>query len=110
MTHLLLRLFFEHFQTTSFIVEDNGSLAAFLVGFVSQTHPKEAYIHFVGVNPEMRKSGVARQLYDKFFLTVRTMGCQTVRCIIGSGNRQPFAQIILDLYYIKSHRLSTLDT
>jgi hypothetical protein len=52
MTHLLPRLFFEHFQSTSFIVEDvNNRLSAFLIGFVSQTHPNVAYIHFVGVNP-----------------------------------------------------------
>lgn len=86
MTHLLPRLFFEHFQTTSFIVEDNGSLAAFLIGFVSQTHPEEAYIHFVGVNPGLRESGLARQLYEKFFATVRNMGCQTVRCITSPVN------------------------
>lgn len=86
MRHLLPRLFFEHFQTTSFIIEDNGSLAAFLVGFVSQTHPKEAYIHFVGVDPELRKSGLARQLYEKFFVTVRNMECQTVRCITSPVN------------------------
>ncbi|KYP81994.1 GNAT family N-acetyltransferase [Ferroacidibacillus organovorans] len=86
MTPLLPRLFFEHFQTTSYIVEDKGSLAAFLVGFVSQTHPNEAYIHFVGVNPERRKSGLAKKLYETFFATVRNMGCHTVRCITSPVN------------------------
>lgn len=91
MTHLLPRLFFEHFQTTSFIVEDDGSLAAFLVGFVSQSHPKEAYIHFVGVGPEYRQSGLARQLYEKFFATVRNKGCHTVRCITSPVNEASVA-------------------
>ena len=86
MTHLLPRLFFEHFQTTSFIVEDDGALAAFLIGFVSQTRPNEAYIHFVGVRPELRKSGLARQLYQRFFTAVRNMGCNTVRCITSPVN------------------------
>ncbi|GMA58032.1 acetyltransferase (GNAT) family protein [Alicyclobacillus sacchari] len=86
MTHLLPRLFFEHFQPTSFIVENDGMLSAFLIGFVSQTHPNEAYIHFVGVNPELRKSGLARQLYQKFFDVVQDMGCNIVRCITSPAN------------------------
>jgi ribosomal protein S18 acetylase RimI-like enzyme len=86
LTHLLPRLFFEHFQTTSFIVEDEGSLVAFLIGFVSQTRPTEAYIHFVGVHPELRQSGLARQLYARFFTTVHKLGCRTVRCITSPVN------------------------
>ncbi|WP_044639774.1 GNAT family N-acetyltransferase [Risungbinella massiliensis] len=86
MTHLLPRLFFEHFQSTSFIVEDNDDLCAFLIGFVSQTHPNEAYIHFVGVNPKLRKNGLARGLYELFFTKVRKLGCNTVRCITSPVN------------------------
>ena len=87
ITHLLPRLFFEHFQLTSFIVEnDDGVLSAFLIGFVSQTHSNEAYIHFVGVNPQLRKSGLARKLYQKFFNVVRDMGVNTVRCITSPVN------------------------
>ena len=86
MTHLLPRLFFEHFQATSFIIEHDGILSAFLIGFLSQSHPSEAYIHFVGVHPEFRKSGIAKQLYQRFFTTVRDMGCNTVRCITSPVN------------------------
>ena len=86
MTHLLQQLFFEHFQQTSFIVENDGDLSAFLIGFVSQTHPNEAYIHFVGVNPALRNSGLARQLYQRFFSTVQNLGCHTVRCITSPVN------------------------
>ena len=81
MTHLLPRLFFEHFQQTSFVVEDYKGLAAFIIGFVSQTNPQEAYIHFVGVNPTYRKQGLAKELYGLFFDTVKQRGCHTVRCI-----------------------------
>jgi ribosomal protein S18 acetylase RimI-like enzyme len=86
MTHLLPRLFFEHFQNTSFVMEDDEQLIAFLVGFLSQTHPNEAYIHFIGVHPEYRKNGLARNLYDLFFAKVRSMGCDTVRCITSPVN------------------------
>ena len=86
MTHLLPRLFFEHFQPTSFIVEDNEVLSGFLIGFVSQTYSNEAYIHFVGVNPKLRKNGLARELYGLFFTKVRDLGCNTVRCITSPVN------------------------
>lgn len=86
MTQLLPRLFFEHFKPTSFVVEDDGVLAAFLIGFISQTNPDKAYIHFVGVNPQHRKSGLARQLYETFFDTVRHAGCHTVQCITSPVN------------------------
>lgn len=35
--------------------------------FMSQTSPDEAYIHFIGVNPEYKKKGIARDLYNLFF-------------------------------------------
>ncbi|WP_291466402.1 GNAT family N-acetyltransferase [Desulfobacula sp.] len=44
-------------------------LCGFLVGFFSQKYPSEGYIHFVGIHPDVRKSGLARTLYQKFFNT-----------------------------------------
>lgn len=88
MKHLLPRLFFEHFQSTSFIIEENNNnLAAFLIGFVSQTHTNEAYIHFVGVNSKFRNKGLAKELYKLFFTTVQELGCNTVRCITSPENK-----------------------
>lgn len=81
MTHLLPRLFFEHFQPTSFVIEAAEELVAFIIGFISQTNPTEAYIHFVGVNPNYRKQGHANNLYNLFFKTVQALGCHKVHCI-----------------------------
>ena len=89
MQSLLQRLFFEHFNTTSFVLESEGELHAFLIGFLSQAHPDIAYIHFVGVSPKYRGTGVGRRLYERFFLKVAEHGCQEVRCItspINSGS------------------------
>jgi len=86
MTHLLPRLFFQHFQNTSFVLEEDGQAVAFLIGFVSQTHPEVAYIHFLGVHPGFRKRGVARQLYETFFARVCDLGCRTVQCITSPIN------------------------
>jgi ribosomal protein S18 acetylase RimI-like enzyme len=87
MAPMLPKLFFLHFEGTSFVAEDGeGSLVAFLIGFVSQTDPHEAYVHFVGVAPEQRGSGVGRELYERFFETVRAHGCTTVRCVTSPAN------------------------
>lgn len=86
MAHLLPRLFFEHFNTTSFVIEKDEMLVAFLIGFQSQTHVNEAYIHFIGVHPDYRKHGFARELYNRFFQNVREKGCDTVRCITSPVN------------------------
>ncbi len=91
MSDMLPKLFFFHFQNTSFVVEQDGELVAFLVGFVSQTFPDEAYIHFVGVSPMFRKAGLARELYKKFFATVQKIGCRTVRCVTSPVNKESIA-------------------
>ena len=87
MSDMLPNLFFVHFRNTCFAAEQDGELVAFLVGFVSQTFPDEAYIHFVGVNPMFRKSGLARALYEKYFVAVQKLGCSTVRCVTSPVNK-----------------------
>jgi GNAT superfamily N-acetyltransferase len=56
----LPRLFLDHFWSTSRIVEDEHGLAAFLIAFFSPSQPRLAYVHFVGVRPDHRGSGLAR--------------------------------------------------
>ena len=59
MAPILPKLFFIHFEGTSFVAEgDDGELLGFVCGFLSQTADDEAYIHFVGVDPESRRSGL----------------------------------------------------
>jgi ribosomal protein S18 acetylase RimI-like enzyme len=70
MAAMLPKLFFVHFRDTSFVAEDDGDLAGFLCGFRSQTFADEAYVHFVGVDPARRASGLGRELYEQFFAAV----------------------------------------
>jgi ribosomal protein S18 acetylase RimI-like enzyme len=84
---LLPRLFFQHFADSSYLVEDaSGELAAFLIGFVSQSQPELAYVHFAGVAPAWRRSGVASALYERFFADVAGRGARAVKCITSPGN------------------------
>ena len=92
MAPILPKLFFLHFEGTSFVAEDEeGDLAGFLCGFLSQTNPEEAYIHFVGVSPEYRGEGVGRTLYERFFEEVRHQGRTVVRCVTSPINQESVA-------------------
>jgi ribosomal protein S18 acetylase RimI-like enzyme len=55
-------------------------------GFLSQTEPHEAYIHFVGIAPEYRGAGLGRRLYERFFDEVRGEGRSVVRCVTSPVN------------------------
>ena len=92
MAPMLPKLFFIHFEGTSFVAEaDDGELAGFVCGFLSQTADDEAYIHFVGVDPERRGEGLGRDLYERFFEEVRTSGRTVVRCVTSPLNERSVA-------------------
>jgi ribosomal protein S18 acetylase RimI-like enzyme len=92
MTPMLPQLFFLHFEGTSFVAEDEeGMLVGFLIGFLSQTDPEEAYIHFVGVAPGHRGSGIGKALYDRFFAAVAAQGRTRVRCVTSPVNTDSVA-------------------
>ncbi|NLP49265.1 GNAT family N-acetyltransferase [Bacillus sp. RO1] len=86
MVDMLPRLFIHHFKNTSFIIEDNGETLGFVIGFVSPLIPEQAYIHFVGVNPNTRKKNIGRTLYEHFFEAVKKKGCSEVSCVTSSVN------------------------
>jgi ribosomal protein S18 acetylase RimI-like enzyme len=91
MTEMLPKLFFVHFRDTSFIAEVDGEIVGFLIGFLSQTYPEEAYVHFLGVHPNFRKQGVALTLYEQFFDEVRQRGRRTVRLVTATVNKESIA-------------------
>ena len=91
MSDMLPKLFFVHFSETSFVMESEGEIVGFLIGFLSQSHAHEAYIHFAGVHPKFRKQGVGRTLYAKFFEMVRMRDRTQVRCVTSPVNKQSIA-------------------
>jgi ribosomal protein S18 acetylase RimI-like enzyme len=64
---MLPKLFLNHFYSTSFVIENDDGLIAFLIGFLSPSNKNEGYIHFVGVHPDYRGKGTGRFLYKEFF-------------------------------------------
>ncbi len=86
MVDMLPKLFFVHFRETSFVAERDGELAGFLVGFLSQALPEEAYVHFAGVNPAERGTGLGRELYERFFAVARGRERTRVSCVTSPLN------------------------
>ena len=82
----LPRLFLDHFHATSFVAELDGDLAGFLIGFMSPSLPDAAYIHFVGVHPQFRGSGLARVLYQRFFELAAADGRRVVSAVTAPRN------------------------
>ncbi|MFI6582678.1 GNAT family N-acetyltransferase [Embleya sp. NPDC050493] len=83
---LLPRLYFQHFTTTSYLVEREGEPVAFLVGFHSQSRSDVAYIHFVGVDPAWHGRGIAKALYRGFFDQAWESGRRYVHSVTSPGN------------------------
>ena len=93
MAAMLPKLFFIHFQETSFIIEEEGETLGFLCGFFSQTHTEEAYVHFIGVNPKYRRRGIASTLYSYFFDVARANNRKVVKAITSPVNKNRYSFI-----------------
>ncbi|MEV0380833.1 GNAT family N-acetyltransferase [Nonomuraea sp. NPDC050643] len=88
---VLPRLFLDHFHRTSLVAEGPDGLAGFLVGLLSPSLPDEAYIHFVGVCPDARTSGLGRTLYERFFDLARDDGRHVVKAVTAPVNATSIA-------------------
>ena len=85
--HLLPRLWFRHFGGTSWLAEtEDGRTAGLLVGFVSPDRPDEAVVHLVGVDPNLRRRGIGRELEAHFLQDARTHGARRVTAVMPPGD------------------------
>ncbi|MGB4611832.1 MAG: GNAT family N-acetyltransferase [Methanothermobacter thermautotrophicus] len=84
----IYHIFTRFFSTTSFVVEDGGEIRGFLLGFISQDNPSEAYIHLLCVSPSLRGSGIARMLLERFTVTVKGMGARDIYLITKPSNHR----------------------
>ena len=91
LAHFVQPQFLEHFGDSSLLVHDGPRLVAFLVGVLSQRHPEEAYVHFVGVDPAYRGRGLGRELYRRFAALARERGRTILKAETGTFNRASIA-------------------
>jgi len=92
LTPLLGSLFLENFASTSLVSEDGtGHMDGFLVGFPSVDDPTAAYVHFIGVAPDARGTGLGRTLHDEFAARMATRGVTSIRCVTSLVNEDSVA-------------------
>ena len=57
----IYHIFTKFFKKTSLVVEkSDGEALGFLIGFISQDDPADAYLHIIGVIQNFRGRGLAR--------------------------------------------------
>ncbi|HUP53919.1 MAG TPA: GNAT family N-acetyltransferase [Methylomirabilota bacterium] len=92
MRQILPRLWLEHFSGTSWIVErPDGRLAGFVVAFVSQDDPATGYVHMIAAEPNRRRRGLGRVLYERAFADLSGHGARQVQAVTWPGNRTSVA-------------------
>jgi GNAT superfamily N-acetyltransferase len=91
LTAMLPKLFLDHFCDTSFIIENEKDLIAFLIGFLSPSKAREGYIHFVGVHPNFRGMGLGEFLYHRFFDICKENNRDTIRACTSPVNKGSIA-------------------
>lgn len=85
-TALAHPIFFYELGQAARVVEHNGQLVGFLLGFMTDAQPRVGYVHLIGVDPNYRRKGVARRLYESFEDTCRSAGCGSLKAITTVGN------------------------
>jgi len=80
------------------IVEDNGVMVGFLLGFIAKSKQvgDVGYVHLVGIHPDYRRRGVGRLLYRAFEQDCRKAGATRMKAITTLGNEgsQLFHQVL----------------
>jgi ribosomal protein S18 acetylase RimI-like enzyme len=80
--HLVGRAWFRHFGSTSWLADDPaGRPIGFLIGYRSPDRPAEAVVHLVGVDPNHRRRGIARDLVASFLSEVARDGVSIVTAL-----------------------------
>ncbi len=80
-------VFFYELGRHAIIAEEEGRMAGFLLGFMSDAEPKVGYIHLVGIDPDFRRRGVGKALYAEFERQARAAGATALKAITTPGNQ-----------------------
>lgn len=90
-TALAHPIFFYELGSMARVVEHDGILVGFLLGFVAPGPPKTGYVHLVGIHPDYRRRGVGKVLYQTFEEDARAAGCTRLKAITTVGNEGSLA-------------------
>ncbi len=79
-------IFFYELGDGALVVEKNGEMIGFLLGFIAHAPARTGYVHLVGIHPDHRRKGVGRALYAKFTEAAVAEGCTKLKAITTTGN------------------------
>ena len=83
-------IFFYELGDMARIVEDDGVMVGFLLGFIAKSKQggDVGYVHLVGIHPDHRRRGVGRLLYETFEDDCRKAGVARMKAITIVGQRR----------------------
>jgi ribosomal protein S18 acetylase RimI-like enzyme len=88
-------IFFYEFGDTAFAAKEENKVAAYQLGFISQTDPQTGYGHALACRPEYRGRGLVEALMMHFTAAVRARGCTRIKLLAYPKNLR------LVLFYLK---------
>ncbi len=78
-------IFFHELGDAAMVVELDGRVVGFLLGFITP-HGPIGYVHLVGIDPDFRRKHVGTLLYAAFEEKCRKAGCVSLKAITTLGN------------------------
>jgi L-amino acid N-acyltransferase YncA len=72
--------FFHELGQYALIAEDDGQVVGFLLGLVA-AGSTTGYVHLVGIDPNYRRRGVGKRLYQHFCLACQQKGLRQLKAI-----------------------------
>jgi GNAT superfamily N-acetyltransferase len=84
-------VFFYELGELARVVEQDGIIVGFLLGFLTPASPPVGYVHLLGIHPDYRRRGVGRILYQAFEEDCRERGCHALKGISTVGNEVSLA-------------------
>lgn len=84
-------VYFYELGRDALLAEENGVSVGFLLGFIAPTDPAVGYIHLVGIDPESRRRGVGKRLYDAFIRRAHEAGVRRFKAIAPVGHEGSIA-------------------
>ncbi len=84
----IYHIFTKFFKNTSLVVEDEDRrVRGFLLGFISQDNPENAYIHLLCLEKSLRGRKIAADIVNEFIKIISSLGCRKISLITKPSNK-----------------------